>query len=332
MQSKELGFNMEKVLIASGPRNLSDSTALNSLSSFKLELLSYNGINSLSYSNIIPGKWPHSYMGIRQNLDERNTAVGVFPVDHDFVDVYQMKMLAGRDFDKSYGTDNRAIIVSGAVSKKLGFKHPHEAIDKQVHMMLRPQPFKIIGVVIDFHQLSLENDYTPVGMILNTRATNYVSINMEMNDVRNTINKISELWEKRFPNAPFNYYFLDDLYNQQYDRFKRFNNIIKFFTIVTIIISFIGLWAISSRSIAFRTKEIGIRKVLNATSLNIALLLFRYYFILIIIACAIGTPIAYYVFKDWLSNYSFRITLGLWFYILPILFISIILTKVNDLQ
>ncbi|NOQ25384.1 MAG: FtsX-like permease family protein [Bacteroidales bacterium] len=324
MQTQDLGFNKDQILIVNGPRAVADSTLLSSLSFFKEEVSKLSTINNITISNIVPGIDPSTYLGANLYSDQERVRIGIFSVDYSFIETYNMELLAGRSFDENFRTDFRSIMISESVSKELGFVNPEDAIGQELDILLIRVPIKIIGVLADFHQLSLDNEYTPVGMLLNIRTRNYVSVNINMIDVENTISDIEDLWKNSFPNDSYSYYFLDSSFDQQYSNYLTFGRLIQFFTIVVLIISFLGLWALSTNSILLRTKEVAIRKVYFASPLNIVWLLIKYYYILILIAAVITLPIAYHILNNWLINYAFRISIAWWFFVIPILVVTII--------
>jgi putative ABC transport system permease protein len=233
-----------------------------------------------------------------------------------------MKILAGRSFSEKFGSDWESVIINETVCNGLNFKNPEEAIDKIVFISGRQ--FKIIGVIADYNQVSPKLINTPIVIRFHDRVRNYLSVNINVADNENTIKTINKLWNEIFPNDPFNYYFLNDYYDKQYSLDIQFSKIMNFFAIITIVIICLGLWALSSHTITLRTKEIAIRKVLNASRLDIILLLFKYFNILILAASAISLPIAYYFSKNWLNNFAYKITIGWWFFVLPIIVITAI--------
>jgi putative ABC transport system permease protein len=322
MQSRDLAFNANQILIVNGPR-ISPPSAL---SSFKMEMLKFSKINSMSFSTDIVGQFPVQLKAIKRaedpSTDYANApGIGILSSDSSFLDVNGMKLLAGRNFN---GSDRDAVIITEVISRGLNFVRPDEAIDKLVKVIDRERPLKIIGVIDDFHIPRLPKGLATVGILLDNDVNNYLSIKLNVVDVKNTISSVKDLWEKTFPKDPFDYFFLDDFFNRQYFADVQFYNFITFFTVIIIVIVCGGLWALSAHTVSSRTKEIGIRKVLNAGISDIASLLFNYFYYLIIIAAVISLPLAYYYFHKWLHNYSIQIKIGAWFFIIPVITILIV--------
>lgn len=262
---------------------------------------------------------------LRQAEDkpEENVPVKLFACDYDFTDVFGLKLLVGRNLDETFGTDQKeAVIISESVARKLNFTTPQDAIGKAV--LLNDSPLKIVGVINNYHQTSLKEEYTPLAIKLNANPRNYLAISLKTNNGNETRSKIEEVWKKFFPNDPFQYFYLDAFYKQQYKDDVRFGNFIGMLAVIAIIIASLGLWGLSSYSTALRTKEIGIRKVIGATLKDINVLLSKYFVRLIALSLLVSLPVSFFIFNNWLRNYAYRISLGWWFFIIPVVLLLII--------
>jgi len=322
MQAQDLACNANQILIVNGPR----IAPVSALSSFKMEMLKYNKINSLSLSTDIVGQFPVQIRAIKRAEDvslnyNDATGIGILSSDSSFLSVNSIRLLGGRTFIES---DRDAIIITEAVAKGLHFTKPDEAINKLVSVIEMARPLKIIGVIDDYHIPRFTKGSATIGILLDNNVNNYISINLNVADVKKTVSAIKNLWEKTFANDPFDYFFLDDFFNEQYTSDIQFYNFITFFTVIIIIIVCGGLWALSAHATSSRTKEIGIRKALNARTSDISLLFFNYFYYLIIIAAVLSLPIAYYIFHKWLHNYMIQIKIGPWFFIIPVIAILIV--------
>jgi putative ABC transport system permease protein len=234
MQSEDLAYNPNQILIVNGPR----ISPVSALSSFKMEMLKYNKINSLSFSTDIVGQFPVQLKAVKRvedmSLDYSNApGIGLLSSDSSFLDVNGMRLLAGRNF---VGSDRDAVIITEAISKGLHFIKPDEAINKLVNVIEREMPLKIVGVIDDYHIPRLAKGMATVGILLDNNVNNYMSINLNTADVKNTISAVKNLWEKTFPKDPFDYFFLDDFFNEQYISDIQFYNFITFFTVIIIVI------------------------------------------------------------------------------------------------
>lgn len=322
MQSEDMAYNPNQILIVNGPR-ISPPSAL---SSFKMEMLKFSKISSMSFSTDIVGQFPVQLKAMKlaedPSTDYANApGVGILSSDSSFLDVNGMRLIAGRNF---IGSDRDVVIITEVVSRALNFVKPDGAIDKLVKVIDGDRPLKIIGVIDDFHIPRFAKGLATIGILLDNNVNNYLSIKLNVTDVKNTISEIKKLWEKTFPKDPFDYFFLDDFFNQQYIADIQFYNFITFFTVIIIAIVCGGLWALSAHTVSSRTKEIGIRKVLNASISDIASLLFNYFYYLILVAAVISLPLAYHYFHKWLHNYSIQIKIGVWFFIFPVIAVLIV--------
>jgi len=320
MKSQSVGFKIEDILVIRGPLNIVDSTYNGSLASFKEELLKYDFAKSVAATDEIPGRLLMQGRALRlpENAQEESVLARLFTCDYDFLDVFELKILAGRNFEETYGTDKKeALIINKSVSKKLNFLTPEDAIGKTI--LLNDNPHKIIGVIDDYHQTSLKEEYVTIAIKLNLSPRNYLVISLNNNNENKTLSLIKDTWKKYFPNDPLEYFYLDTFYEQQYKDDNQFGSLITLLAIIAILIASLGLWALSSYSTSLRTKEIGIRKVIGATMKDITTLLINYFLKLIALSLLISLPLSYLIFNNWLNNYAYRISLGWWFFIVPII-------------
>lgn len=350
MRTKELGMAIDRVVIikalnfdketwsdAEGGFTL-DSAYLNKSNVFKEEIRSHVGfINATSLSHL-PGQLPNwgtefKAPAVDAEKAYRLLAVGI---DYDFLSTFRVKLLAGRNFSPAFPSDRgnegkRAVIINEAASKLLGFKTPEEAVHKHIAAYWGAD-YEIIGVVNSFHQLSLKDNLQPLYFILQPRALSYYAVNYNGQNAAKAIEQLRAIWKQHFPDYPFNYFFLDQYFDKQYQYDQTFTDIISLFACLTIFIACLGLFGLTSYAIAQRTKEIGIRKVLGATVTNVIGLFTRDFIKLILIANVVGIPIVYFGISRWLENYAFKIELGWWFFAIPLILILLIALATVSLQ
>ena len=209
----------------------------------------------------------------------------------------------------------------------LGFQKPEYAINQTLkifHGGWTPTP-EIVGVIENYHQRSLENAYEPI-LFFPTPNNGNVLVKLSATSVGipQALESVREAWSKTFPGNPFDYFFLQDFYQQQYQSEERFSKASRLGTIVTVWVALLGLIALISTTTLKKRKEIGIRKVLGASVNSILLLLTRRLILLVILACALALPIAYGLVTRWLENYAFRVELSGWLFIIPTLVIIIL--------
>jgi putative ABC transport system permease protein len=231
-------------------------------------------------------------------------------VDYDFISQFDMKLLAGRNFSKDFPTDKNAAILNDKALAQMGFKDPQDAIGKKISNW--EDTLTVIGVVQNFHHMGLQRPIDPQLISLRPNAREAYSIKLQTKDLQNTIAAVKTAWTKYFPNDPFNYFFLDDEFNAQYQSDQRFGEMFTLFSFLAILIACFGLIGLSAYNILQRTKEIGVRKVLGASVRNVVFILSKDFLALVIISFVIATPVAWFIMHNWLQDYAFRVDISWW--------------------
>jgi len=275
---------------------------------FKNELEKYPKIQDISVSRDPPnrikalaqanweGKDPSDLKQIRFNS-----------VDYDYIDFYGMEIIRNRNFSRDFATDlNRAFILNETAVKEFGFENPIG-----MKMSIWGNEGEIIGVIKDFHSVSMHLNIEPVAFIVYPDWFSMFSIRISSEDIPETIAFLEDTWKKFSPEYPFEYSFLDEEVDRMYRTEQRLGRSFSYFTIIAIFIASLGLFGLVSFSAERRTKEIGIRKVLGAQISNITWLLSKEFLFLVCIANIIAWPIAYYFMNKWLQNFAYRINIGL---------------------
>ena len=327
MQHKELGFSVDQKLIVNAPSaERKDSTFVERYKSFKYELLQFPEIKKVAISEAVPGKSYFLDVNVHGGIhlvgaDEETSAdYNVFKIDEDFVLAYQLKIIAGRNFAEEMRTDKEAVLINQTAMRKFGIQSPEEAIGKKIQYWENQKT--IVGVVKDYHHKSVRHQFDPLIMRSEMDEVKYFSINFSAaQNKEQLIANIQKTWEHFYPNNPFNHFFLDDQYNQQYTADRQLVKLVGLFSILTILIACLGLFGLASYTVAVRTKEIGIRKVLGAPVSNIVFMLSKGYFQLLFLAIIIGVPLTFYIFQNWLENFAFAISLEYGLFILPCLMV-----------
>jgi putative ABC transport system permease protein len=240
-------------------------------------------------------------------------------VDEDFVEAFGFKLLAGRAFQEGFGNERESLIINEAAMSYLNINKPEDAIGKKVLLEGENEPVTIIGVVQNWHQRGLGNAYTPVMIIRNGRLRwvppRFFAIKTTGNEYDEMIRVIKEKWNSYFPEASFDYFFLDQYFDNQYKADRRFGKIVTIFTALAFFISILGLWALTALNVSKKVKDVGIRKIHGADSLNIIYHFSREILILILIAFIIAIPVSLAIMKNWLLNYAFRTDIGALIYL-----------------
>ncbi|HEV3250895.1 MAG TPA: ABC transporter permease [Puia sp.] len=320
MSSADLGFNIRQTLILYQPIG-TDSTASSGIASFVQELESHPGIQSVALSTSVPGSevgGSSNYTTIQSKEEKRCRDFGI---DKKFIRDYGLTLMAGRNFSTDRQGKETNIILNETAVKVFGFRSDGDAIGKEIKS--NNSIYKIIGVIKDYHQESLQSNFDPI-VFYPEQDYNMANFSLKINtsNLKELIGFIKQKWVSAFPESPFSYNFLDDIFNAQYKNDRLFSVVLWMFTFLAIVIASLGLFGLSFYTVAKRNKEISIRMVLGATVFHIVELIGKDYLKLILFAAVAAIPMAYYIMQNWLSGYAFHISLGIWFLITPVILIA----------
>jgi putative ABC transport system permease protein len=254
--------------------------------------------------------------GVRRLGDNNNPAITLYlmGIDYDFIPAYDLRLVAGRNFSRQYPTDEKAAIINETALTQLGFKNAAEALNGRIAP--GRDTLHIIGVLADYHHQGLQKAINPMLILPTPDIRNYYSIKLSTANPRETIAAIKKTWDRYFPQDPFNYFFLDESFNQQYKADTRFGATFGLFASLAIIIACFGLLGLSAYNVLQRTREIGIRKVLGATEQSLVVLLSKEFGWLVLISLTIAIPLSWYVMHSWLQDYAYRISIEWWVFAL----------------
>ena len=316
MRNQDLGFNIDQTLVLDGAATLRDSVYMNTYQPFKEELLKQTGIKSVAASTNVPGQEIFWTTGVKRMNPANSESVILhhLGIDYDFIPQFQLKMMSGRNFSKDFPTDENAAILNEMAVSTFGFKDPTEAIGQK--LIRRRDTLTIIGIVQSFHHQGLQKAIDPQILLLVPDSRDAYSIKLTSADMPKTIATIGNIWSKHFPDDPFNYFFLDDFYNQQYKADQRFGKVFTLFAMLAILIACLGLLGLSSYNILQRTKEIGIRKVLGASTQKVVYILAKDFLILVLIAFMVAVPFTWWIMHNWLHEFAYRINIDWWIFLI----------------
>jgi putative ABC transport system permease protein len=333
MNKADLGISIGNVVVVQSPQLMPwDSTFIDRVESYKLALTQVPGVINATTSGRIPGDRLGRSFGIRvsdQPADAHYTLSNM-GVDYSFFDTYDIPLLTGRrflptDHNPDFQKLDKVIINKNAV-QLLGIKSVEEAVGKEVLWGGNngQRKWTIVGVVGDFHQEALQKPMEP--MIFRPMYSTYspTSIKIKSNDEHKTLAGIEATYKRFFPGNSFEYSFLEDSYKRQYNDDARFGTVVSIFTVLAIIVSCLGLIGLSSYTAMQRTKEIGVRKVLGASLVNIVSILSVDFVKLVLIASLLSLPIAYFSMQNWLQSYAYRISPGFAQFALPLAIVILI--------
>jgi putative ABC transport system permease protein len=237
--------------------------------------------------------------------------------DYNMAATYQFGMNQGRYFsDKNPSDYKNAFVINEAAAKSIGFKSP---LDNEI--VLWGKKGKIIGVTKDFHFTSFHTAIEPLIFTIpdsNQQAARFrlITIRFKSDTPDKLISSVGKTWNYLLAGNPFEYYFYDDSLNKQYFSEIRMGTIFKYFSFISILIACLGLFGLVSISAEQKTKEIGIRKTLGASTINVVLILSKDFLIMVVLANIIAWPVAYYFMNKWLEDFAYRIDISLWTFVI----------------
>ena len=310
VQNKSLGYAKENVLVVS----LSSRQASTSLNNLKNELSKIPEVILAGASSDIPGAGFTSNGYIPEGK-ELPIMLHVLDIDESYLETMEMNVVSGRNFFADKIPDKRAFLVNEALVKTMGWSEP---IGKIIN---RGGDHEVIGVVEDFNYASLHEQIEPMVFTQEPWQDQYyfLSIRIQSSDMPATIEKIEKAWQLVNANDPFEFSFLDQEFENIYHKEQQQAKLLFMFSALAILIGGMGLFGIVSYSLKQKTKEIGIRKVLGASALNLISGISKKYIISIVIASILAIPLAYMTMNKWLSNFHYRIDLNPLVFILSVL-------------
>ena len=317
LRQANLGFNKEQVLILP----INNTPILRSLEVFREALKENPDVKEVTAMDYIIGTNHNNHEFHPEGLvEDKWHFYPAMVVYHDFLKTFSIDVVAGRDYDINISTDRKdAILINEAMVRHMGWESNEVALGKQFSSLLGQE--RVVGVFEDFHVNSLHSAVGP--LVLNMKETagaeafhlDYMAIKSSSDDYQKLLAFVEEKWEEFAPQRPFEYSFLDDNINQLYNNEERLGKLTAVFSMLTILIASLGLFGLVSFMAERRTKEIGIRKVLGATTILIIRLLSTDFLRLILLANALAWPISYFLMSAWLENFTVRVPItGLSFF------------------
>jgi putative ABC transport system permease protein len=338
MRNYDLGVDIEQKLVIEGARFANSLPEFQSkMAAYKSSLTGYNLIENATLSRNVPATEIRGNNFVRR-VDEPENAkfFHVMGVDYEYASTFGLELVAGRflkedqpvsgdEIIKSnedapdFGTKDHAVLLNETAAKRLGYKEASEALHQQISLFGGIK--EIVGVVKDYHHMSLKKDFEPIIFYLQPNYSEYITLDLNFDEnapekLASVIGFAESEWKRIYPDEPFKYFFLDDFFNNQYKSDQQFYLIFNFFTCLAIFIACLGLFGLSSYESIRRTKEIGIRKVNGASDLNIASLLSKDFLKPVFLGFVIAIPLAWNFMEFWISDFAFRIPLEWWMFVL----------------
>ncbi len=299
LRNKDLGFAKDQIMVVP----LADRSMSEKYDVFMNELSQNSDIISVSSSMSSPGRgYPKNLMPIESKDGFVEKGVNFYRVDENYIPTLEIQLLEGRNFSKDMASDSNAVIVNQLFVQRMDWDDP---IGKRIRISDEEDEVAeylyVVGVMEDFHQLSLYQELEPLAFFYGENLP-FVHIKFQPQKINEVQAQVSTVWEKIYPSQPFDSYFLDQRFFESYEEDAKRSKVFTLFSAITIFIACIGLLGLASYSAEQRTKEIGIRKVLGAGEKNIIFLLTKDFFILVFISMGIAFVASYFMMKNWLDD------------------------------
>ena len=327
MSDKKLGFTKEQLVVIP----LKGDELKTKYREIKDELKRHESIvNATAVSNV-PGT-NFNRNGIRWIGEDDDISASEFFVDYDILETLEIELVEGRGFDLEQSTDaNSAFILNETAARGFDWDTP---VGKEIEYLgdMFTRKGKVIGIVKDFHFKSLHNSIEPLVLQIAPNAFNYMIVRISTQDINNSLNILENVWKDFDSVHNFDYYFLEDSFNNQYKAEQQMQELFKYFTILAVFIAAMGLLGLSILSTRKRVKEIGIRKALGSSVPEILKLIVGDYLKLVLVANVISWPVVYYVMSHWLHKFAYKTEISILAFIAAGVLIIMITTLIVVLQ
>lgn len=310
IRNKELGFDKEHVVVIQRAEKLGSQQL-----AFKNQLYQNPDVLSAVFTDSLPQMLLEAkvFQKEGEGSQENNTLITI-TADYDLLKTYGIEIIAGRYFERDRSTDATAVVLNEAAIKALDIQDPLEK--RLILVGLKRKPMDIIGIINDFHMESLHTKIGPTAVILTgARPSVLLSVRVRPGDLPKTLGFLENQWKDFTNNQPFEYVFFDDQFDMLYKAEIQAGKVITAFACLAVFIACLGLLGLASFTASQRTKEIGIRKVLGATTSRILVLLNKDFVMRVLVANIIAWPLAYYAMNKWLQNFAYRIRISIWMFL-----------------
>ena len=308
-QSQELGFRKEAVLIVPIPeRESPESDGVSKMRTLRDEVARLAGVETVSLSSTPPSSGAVNSTGFYFEGEDESQSKGtqVKQVDGNYISLYGIQLIAGSNL-QDYDTA-RGYLVNEELVRIAGFQNPDEIIGKTINMWDRKLP--VVGVVRNFHTVSLRDQIEPTVMMNNIGSYRTMSLRVNQRDIKKVVGEIQSKWEAAYPEHIFEYEFLEENIRRFYDGEQKMSVLLTVFTSMAIFIGCLGLFGLATFMTNQKTKEIGVRKALGASVESIIFLFSREYVKLIVIGFLLSAPAVWFIMNEWLDSFAYKISIG----------------------
>ena len=307
IQNKNIGLNKDQVLTFRLPDYSTDSKKL-----IQQQLEAEPGVLSTTFSNMDPINIGNSTTSVswKGKPEDREPIFHALMVDYDYVETFEIELLAGRSHQRDMASDSTGFLINEAALREAGWADPEEAIGE--FYSLWGVDGTVIGVMKDFHIASMYTPIEPTIFAFYPNEANKLFIRLDANRMRESMASIEKIFHGEYPDYPFTYSFLDQEFDKMYTSETRVSKLASLAAALAIFVACLGLLGLAAFSAEQRTRELSIRKVLGASSSQLIALMGKEFTLLVVISFLIATPISFYLLRDWLGQFAYRIELGWW--------------------
>jgi putative ABC transport system permease protein len=306
IQTRSLGFDKENVVILP----VRSQQVAQNYGAFRNELLGNSQIVALSASSEVPADTHYSNSYVNPPDSDEGISMILFSSDYDYVETYRLQLLAGRAFSKDFSTDTEGtIILNESAAHRIGWT-PEEAVGKKLVGGYSEDEAQVIGVVKNFNYKSLRREVEPMALYLYPNYIREISVRITSGNIGKALDFIQKTWRDTFPGEEFEYAFLDNRIDQLYESEKKMQDLFIIFSALSILVACLGLLGLVSFTAELKTKEIGIRKVLGASTGRLIILLSKEFIKWIVLANIVAWPLAWFLMGRWLQNFAYRTSIG----------------------
>lgn len=300
LQNKSMGFAQDQIMLV----NLRDSAAQTKFSVLKNQLEQSSFVQSVTSSDFVPVEDVGSMVfKVEKDGEMQQQEFKYISGDADYLQTLGLELSEGRFYDKNLTQFNQYFIVNETTAKVLGWEN---GVGKKMGFFHQQDPGQILGVVKDFNFFSLHNPMEPLVIVFNPNPGQHLIIRFKQSEEKETIADLYQAWDEVIPNYPLEYRFLNESLRAQYQADMTQNKLIGFMTLLCVVISLIGLTGLTAFNVEQKRKEIGIRKVLGAMSVQIVTLIYSNTLKLILIASLVAVPLAYWAINLWSQNFEYQ--------------------------
>ncbi|MCY1719255.1 ABC transporter permease [Prolixibacteraceae bacterium Z1-6] len=317
LEKSNLGMNASQVLVMRGPatNNTSGDRRYHEFCAFREELLQSPFIEKVTATMNIPGQ-TNKYNNVMVNFRGKqiNTRFNISFSDENYFETYQVPIVAGRNFYQVMANEAQAVIINEKSAEILGFESPSAAVGEKISLGNREA--EIVGVAQNFHHESLQKELEPyIYQFRHPHEFGYYPALVNTSNIPELMKTTKQIWEKHYPGAQADFFFLDAFFNRQYISYKQLGELAGFSSMLAILIACLGLYALVSHTVNRKIKEIGVRKVNGATISEIVTMLNKDFVKWVAVAFGLATPLAYFAMRTWLETFAYKTILNWWIFV-----------------